>query len=95
MPILVRSTHPTRPAVADPDLDLEQAQAAGEAMRQGLETEFARQQDEIGARNRALVQARTDFSGELDKLRSGAELAEERLRATEKRTCLRSSASGA
>jgi hypothetical protein len=68
--------------------ELEQAQAAGEATRRALETEIARQQDEIGARDRALVQARADFSGELDKLRSGAELAEERLRATEKRALL-------
>ncbi|MFT4511121.1 DNA-binding protein [Caballeronia sp. 15711] len=68
--------------------DLEQAQAAGEAKRQALETEISRQQDEIGARDRALVQARGDFSGELDKLRSSAELAEERLRAAEKRALL-------
>jgi hypothetical protein len=68
--------------------DLEQAQAAGQATRLALETEIARQQDEIGARDRALVQARVDFSGELDKLRSSAELAEERLRAAEKRALL-------
>jgi chromosome segregation ATPase len=68
--------------------DLEQAQAAGEAKRQVLETEIGRQQDEIGARDRALVQARGDFSGELEKLRGSAELAEERLRAAEKRALL-------
>jgi len=68
--------------------ELEQAQAAGEATRQVLETEIARQQNEIGARDRALVQARADFSGELDKLRTSAELAEERLRAAEKRALL-------
>ena len=69
--------------------ELEQAQAAGEATRRALETEIARQQDEIGARDRSqLVQARADFSGELDKLRSSAELAEERLRAAEKRALL-------
>jgi Plasmid replication region DNA-binding N-term len=68
--------------------ELEQAQAAGEATRQALETEIARQQDEIGARDQALVQARADFSGELDKLRSSAELAEERLRAAEKHALL-------
>jgi chromosome segregation ATPase len=68
--------------------ELEQAQAAAEATRQALETEIARQQDEIGARDRALVQAKADFSGELDKLRSSAELAEERLRAAEKRALL-------
>ena len=68
--------------------ELEQAQATGEATRRALEAEIARQQDEIGARDRALVQARADFSVELDKLRSSAELAEERLRAAEKRALL-------
>ena len=68
--------------------ELEQAQAAGEATRQARETEIARQQHEIGARDRALVQARADFSGELEKLRGSAELAEERLRAAEKRALL-------
>jgi chromosome segregation ATPase len=68
--------------------ELEQAQAAGVATRQALETEIARQQDEIGARDRALVQARADFSGELEKLRGSAALAEERLRAAEKRALL-------
>ena len=68
--------------------ELEQAQAAGEATRQALETEIARQEDKIGARDRALVQARADFSGELEKLRGSAELAEERLRAAEKRALL-------
>jgi chromosome segregation ATPase len=68
--------------------ELEQAQAAGEATRRALEAEIARQQDEIGARDRALVQARADFSGELAKLRGSAELAEERLRAAEKRALL-------
>jgi chromosome segregation ATPase len=68
--------------------ELEQAQAAGDATRQALETEIARQQDEIGARDQALVQARADFSGELDKLRASAELAEERLRAAERRALL-------
>jgi hypothetical protein len=46
--------------------EVEQAQAAGEATRRALEAEIARQQDEIGARDRALVQARADFSGELN-----------------------------
>ncbi|MEQ5842979.1 DNA-binding protein [Paraburkholderia acidicola] len=68
--------------------ELEQAQAAGEATRQALETEIARQQDEIGVGDRALVQARADFSSELEKLRAGADLAEERLRAAEKRALL-------
>ncbi len=65
--------------------DLEQAQAAGEATSRALETEIARQQDEIGARDRALVRARADFSHELEKLRASADLAEERPRAAEKR----------
>jgi hypothetical protein len=65
--------------------ELEQAQAAGEATRRALEAEIPRQQGEIGARDRALVQSRADFSREFDKLRSSAELAEERLRAAEKR----------
>jgi chromosome segregation ATPase len=68
--------------------ELEQAQAAGDATRRALEAEIARLQDEIGARDRALVQARSDFSVELDKLRSSTELAEERLRAAEKRALL-------
>jgi chromosome segregation ATPase len=68
--------------------ELEQAQAAGEATRRALEAEIARLQDENAARDRALVQARADFSGELGKLRSSAELAEERLRAAEKRALL-------
>jgi chromosome segregation ATPase len=68
--------------------ELEQAQAAGEATRQALETEIARQQDEIGARDRALVQARADFSKELEKLRASTALAEERLHATERRALL-------
>jgi chromosome segregation ATPase len=68
--------------------ELEQAQAAGEATHQVLETEIGRQQDEIGARDRALVQARADFSSELEKLRVNANVAEERLRAAEKRALL-------
>ncbi|WP_429411058.1 DNA-binding protein [Paraburkholderia sp. GAS82] len=68
--------------------ELEQAQAAGVATRQALEAEIARQQHEIGARDQALAQARADFSGELEKLRDSAGLAEERLRAAEKRALL-------
>lgn len=68
--------------------ELEQAQAAGEATRGALKAEISRQQDEIGARDRALVQARADFSVELDKLRSSTALAEERSRAAEKRALL-------
>ncbi|MGF6723355.1 hypothetical protein P3T43_002710 [Paraburkholderia sp. GAS41] len=68
--------------------ELEQVQASAEATRHALEAERVRIQDEIGVRDRALVQARADFSGELGKLRSGTELAEERLRAAEKRALL-------
>jgi chromosome segregation ATPase len=68
--------------------ELEQAQAAGEATRRALETDIARQQDEVGSRDRALVQARADFSGELEKLRASTDLAQERLRAAEKRALL-------
>jgi hypothetical protein len=68
--------------------ELEQAQASGEATRGALEAERARLQDEVGARGQALVQARADFSEELEKLRASAGLAEERLRAAEKRALL-------
>ena len=68
--------------------ELEQAQAAGEATRRALDAEIARLQEAIGVRDRALVQARADFSGELEKLIRSGELAEERLRAAEKRALL-------
>jgi chromosome segregation ATPase len=68
--------------------ELEQGQAAGEATRRALEAEITRLQDENAARDLALLQARADFSGELEKLRASAGLAEERLRATEKRALL-------
>lgn len=68
--------------------DLEQGQAASDATRRALETEIERQQDEIGTRDRALAQARGDFSSELEKLRANANVAEERLRAAEKRALL-------
>ena len=68
--------------------ELEQAQASGEATRRALEAERARLQDENGARDRALVHARADFSGELEKLRTSADLAQERLQAAEKRALL-------
>ncbi|NMM03131.1 ATPase [Paraburkholderia sp. RP-4-7] len=68
--------------------ELEQGQAAGEATRRALEAEISRLQDENAARDRALAQARADFSEELEKLRASAGLAEERLRATGKRALL-------
>ena len=68
--------------------ELEQAQAAGEATRRALEAERARLQDEAGEHDRAQVRARADFAEELEKLRASAGLAEERLRAGEKRALL-------
>ena len=68
--------------------ELEKGQAAGEATRRALEAEIIRLQDENAARDRALAQARADFAEELEKLRASAGLAEERLRATEKRALL-------
>lgn len=68
--------------------ELEQAQASGDATRRALEEERARLQDEIATRDRALAQARADFSSELEKLRGAAELGQERLRASEKRALL-------
>ena len=68
--------------------ELEQGHAASEATRLALEAEITRLQDENAARDLALVQARADFSEELEKLRTSAGLAEERLRATEKRALL-------
>lgn len=68
--------------------ELEQAQAAGEATRAALEGQIARLQQDGRERDTALVQARADFAAELDKLRAGAELAEARLQAAEKRALL-------
>ena len=68
--------------------ELEQGQAAGEATRRALEAEITRLQDENVARDLALVQARADFSEELEKLRASAGLTEERLRTTGKRALL-------
>jgi hypothetical protein len=66
----------------------EQGQAAGEATRRALEAEIARLQDENVACDRALAQARADFSEELGKLRASAALADQRLHAAEKRALL-------
>jgi hypothetical protein len=68
--------------------ELEQGLAAGVATRRALEAEIARLQDENAVRDRALAQTRADFSQELGKLRASAGLAEERLRAAEKRALL-------
>ncbi|WP_321816880.1 MULTISPECIES: DNA-binding protein [unclassified Paraburkholderia] len=68
--------------------ELEQVQAAGEATRVALEGQVTGLQQEGRERDAALVQARADFAAELDKLRAGAELAETRLQASEKRALL-------
>jgi chromosome segregation ATPase len=68
--------------------ELEQAQAAGEATRAALEGQIASLEKTGRDRDAALVQARADFAAELDKLRAGAELAETRLQAAEKRALL-------
>ncbi|POR46320.1 plasmid replication DNA-binding protein KfrA [Paraburkholderia eburnea] len=68
--------------------ELEQVQAAGEATRAALEGQIARLQQDGKERDAALVQARADFAVELDKLRAGAELAQTRLQAAEKRALL-------
>src|SRR5260370_12916414 len=68
--------------------ELEHAHVAADATRRALEAEIARLQDENGAGDRALAQARADFAQELEKLRASSALAEERLRAAEKRALL-------
>jgi chromosome segregation ATPase len=68
--------------------ELEQAQAASEATRAALEGQVTSLQQAGRDRDAALVQARADFAAELDKLRAGAELAETRLQAAEKRALL-------
>ena len=68
--------------------DLDRAHAEGHAQRQALEAELARVQAALAARERELAEAREGFSGELEKLRASADLAEDRLRAAEKRALL-------
>ncbi|WP_433705855.1 DNA-binding protein [Paraburkholderia sacchari] len=68
--------------------ELEQAQAAAAATRNALEREVERLQQDGRERDGALAHARADFAVELDKLRAGAELAETRLQAAEKRALL-------
>ncbi|MCX4150323.1 MULTISPECIES: DNA-binding protein [Paraburkholderia] len=68
--------------------DLDRAHAEGHAQRQALGAELARVQAALAARERELVEARERFSGELEKLRASADLAEDRLRAAEKRALL-------
>jgi hypothetical protein len=68
--------------------DLDKAHAEGHAQRQALEAELGRIRAALAARERELVEVREGFSGELEKLRASADLAEDRLRATEKRALL-------
>ncbi len=68
--------------------ELEQALAVSDASRRTLETDVARLQRESGDKDAALAQARADFAGQLEKLRTDAQRAEERLRAAEKRALM-------
>ncbi|MCI0151404.1 DNA-binding protein [Paraburkholderia sediminicola] len=68
--------------------ELDRAQAEGHAQRQALEAELARISAALAARDHELVEAREGFSRDLASQREGAERAEERLRASEKRALL-------
>ncbi|MCA8017563.1 DNA-binding protein [Burkholderia metallica] len=65
--------------------ELEQARAADGASRQALQAELERVAADNAEGDRALSQARADFTAQLDRLRDDAGRAEERLRASEKR----------
>ncbi|AOK07607.1 DNA-binding protein [Burkholderia sp. AU19243] len=65
--------------------ELEQARAADEASRRALQAEIDRLKSDNDAADRALAQARADFTSQLDRLRGDASRAEDRLRASEKR----------
>lgn len=65
--------------------ELEQARAADGASRRALEADIERLQTDNTEGNRALAQARADFTAQLDRLRDDANRAEARLRASEKR----------
>ncbi|CAB3749227.1 ATPase [Burkholderia paludis] len=65
--------------------ELEQARAADDASRQALQADLARLKADNAEGDRALAQARADFTTQLDRLRDDAGRAEERLRASEKR----------
>ncbi|KFG98280.1 ATPase [Burkholderia paludis] len=65
--------------------ELEQARAADDASRQALQADLARLKADNAEGDRALAQARADFTTQLDLLRDDAGRAEERLRASEKR----------
>ncbi|MGU3779194.1 DNA-binding protein [Burkholderia metallica] len=65
--------------------ELEQARAADDASRRALQAELERVAADNAEGDRALAQARADFTAQLDRLRDDAGRAEERLRASEKR----------
>ncbi|VWC56596.1 ATPase [Burkholderia lata] len=65
--------------------ELEQARAADDASRQALQADIERLTADNAEGDRALAQARADFTTQLDRLRDDAGRAEERLRASEKR----------
>ncbi|MEN2473224.1 DNA-binding protein [Burkholderia sp. GS2Y] len=65
--------------------ELEQARAADDASRRALQSDIERLKADNAEGDRALVQARADFTAQLDRLRDDAGRAEERLRASEKR----------
>lgn len=65
--------------------ELEQARAADDASRRAMQAEIERLKADNAEGNRALAQARADFTTQLDRLRDDAGRAEERLRASEKR----------
>ncbi|VWC92228.1 ATPase [Burkholderia lata] len=65
--------------------EMEQARAADDASRQALQADIERLTADNAEGDRALAQARADFTTQLDRLRDDAGRAEERLRASEKR----------
>ncbi|WP_446902038.1 DNA-binding protein [Burkholderia sp. YIM B11467] len=65
--------------------ELEQVRAADDASRRALQSDIERLKADNTEGDRALVQARADFTTQLDRLRDDAGRAEERLRASEKR----------
>ncbi|KML60935.1 ATPase [Burkholderia cepacia] len=65
--------------------ELEQVRAADDASRRALQSDVERLKADNTEGDRALVQARADFTTQLDRLRDDAGRAEERLRASEKR----------
>jgi multidrug efflux pump subunit AcrA (membrane-fusion protein) len=68
--------------------ELEQLLAAANATVSSLEAQLHTAKGESAALLHKLEEARRDFSGELDKLRAAADLAEERFRASETRALM-------